>query len=88
MDLTANINVYITRADQSMRGSRKFCQSGSKFDNVFFCFVLFCSFNEGIEDPNANINGTSSARQRHAILMAFRWRADDCLTLNAGFVAL
>ena len=85
MDLTTNINAYITRADQSMRGSRKFCQSGSKFDNVF---VLFCLFNEGIEDPNANINGTSSARQRHAILMAFRWRADDCLTLNAGFVAL
>ena len=84
MDLTANINAYITSADQSMRGSRKFCQSGSKFDNVF----LFCLFDEGIVDPNANINGTSSARQRHAILMAFRLRADGCLTLNAGFVAL
>ena len=55
---------------------------------ITFFFVLFCLFNEGIEDPNANINGTSSARQRHAILMAFRWRADDCLKLNAGFVAL
>ena len=28
------------------------------------------------------------ARQRNAIQMAFRWRADDGLTLNAGLVAL
>ena len=26
--------------EHCMRGSRKFCQSGSNFDNVFFCFVL------------------------------------------------
>ena len=46
-----------------MRGSRKFCQRGSKF-------------------------GPSSARQRNAIEMAFRWRADDGPTLNASLVAL
>ena len=44
-------------------GSRKYCQRGSKFDNVFFLF--FC---EGIKDPNVTINGLSSARQRNAIL--------------------
>ena len=54
-----------------------------------FFFVLFCfSFFEGIEDPNTAINGPSSARQRNAILMAFRWRADVDPTLNAGSVDL
>ena len=65
-----------------MRGFRKFCQSGSKFDNIYFLVV------EGIEDPNITINGPSSARQRNAIKMAFRWRADDGPTLNASLVAL
>ena len=55
-----------------MRGSRKFCQRGSTFDTVFLA-------DEGKEDPNTTINGTSSARQRNAIEMAFRWRADDGL---------
>ena len=39
-------------------------------------------------DPNITINGTSSACQRNAISMAFRWRADGGPTLNAGLVAL
>ena len=43
---------------------------------------------ERIKDPNTAINGPSSARQRNAIEMAFRWRADGGSTLNAGFVAL
>ena len=64
-----------------MRGSRKFCQSGSKFDNFFLV-------DEGIEDLNTAINEPSSARQRNAIEMTFRWRADDGPTLNAGLVAL
>ena len=46
--------------DQTMRGSRKFCQRGSKFDNVFF-------FNEGREDLNTTMSGPSSARQRNVI---------------------
>ena len=46
-------------------------------------FVVFLS-----EDPNNTISGPSSARQRNAISMAFRWRADDDPTFNAGLVAL
>ena len=42
----------------------------------------------GIEDAYTAINGPSSARQRNAIEMVFRWRADDGSTLNAGLVAL
>ena len=38
----------------------EFCQRGSKFDNVFLVY-------EGIEDPNTDINGPSSAHQRNAI---------------------
>ena len=48
-----------------MRGSRKFCQRGSKFDNV--SFFLFFLVDDGIEDPNTTIHGPSSARQRNAI---------------------
>ena len=41
----------------------------------------------GVEDPNAAINGSSSARQRNAIEMAFHWRPDGGQTLNdAGLV--
>ena len=70
---------------RSMRGTRKFCQMGSKFDFFFFCFFLV---DEGIEDPNITINGPSSARQRNAIQMAFRWWDNDGPTLNAGLVYL
>ena len=57
----------------NMRGSRKICQRGSKFDNVFFFFFFLVV--EGLEDPNIQIskNVPSSARQRNAIEMAFRW---------------
>ena len=37
-----------------MRGSRKFCQRGSKFVIVFFLIV-----NGGIEDPNTALIGPS-----------------------------
>ena len=40
------------------------------------------------EDPNSTNSEPSSARQRNVISMAFRWRADDGITLNAGLVAL
>ena len=68
-----------------MRGSRKFCQKyrkGSNFDNVFFVVFLV---DEGWDDRNTTLSGLSSARQRNS--MAFRWRADDGPTLNAGSVA-
>ena len=60
-----------------MRGSRKFCQSGSNFDNIFSPV--------GREDPNKYhykraIIGPPVKRH----LMAFRWRADDGPSLNAG----
>ena len=38
---------------------------------------------EGWEDQNTTISGPSSACQRNAIYMEFRWRADDGQTLNA-----
>ena len=66
----------------SMRGSRKFCQRGSNFYNVFFWFDV------GRKDPHTTIRGPSTARQRNAIEMAFCWRADDGPILNAGLVAL
>ena len=46
--------------DIIMRGSRKLCQSRSKFDKVILV-------DEGIEDPNTVKNGPSSARQLNAI---------------------
>ena len=74
-----------------MRGSRKFCQIGSIFENLFFLFFF--------RDPSTTMSGPSSARQRNAAIigppakrhymhyMAFRWRADDGPTLKAGLVA-
>ena len=53
----------VQNSNELMRGSRKFCQRGSKFDK-FFLLLLFL-VDEGIEDPNITINGPSSARQRH-----------------------
>ena len=50
--------------------------------------LLFFLVGECIEDPNVTINGPSSARQRNAISMTFRWRADDGPILNAGLIAL
>ena len=69
-----------------MHGSREFCKRRSKFDHIIFS--VFFLVDEGIEDPNTTINGPSSARQRNAIYMAFRWWADDGQTLKAGLVAL
>ena len=47
---------------------------------IILCFMestLFCSF---VFTKPASINvGPPSARQRNAILMAFRWRADGIL---------
>ena len=74
-----------------MRGSRKFCQLESNTDNVFFLFLFFIYFFffDGMErGSNFTKSGPSSARQRNAIKMAFRWRADNGPPLNAGLVAL
>ena len=66
-----------------MPGSRKFCQRGSNFD-IFWVFLAY----KGIDDLNTTISWPSSAHQRNVIFMAFRRRADDGPTLNAGLVAL
>ena len=59
-----------------MRGSRTFCQRGSNF------FLV----DEGRETKNHCKQGIiSPPAKRHE--MAFRWRADDGPTLNAGLVA-
>ena len=65
-----------------IRGSKNFIRGGPTLTTFFFLV------DEGWEDPNTTICGPISARQRNAILMAFRWRADDGPTLNAGLVAL
>ena len=51
-------------------------------DVVFFLFFVF------FEEMDATKSGSSSARQRNAIKMAFSWRADNGPPLNAGLVAL
>ena len=51
-------------------------------------FFFFFLIDKGREDPNTTISGPSSARQRNANEMAFRWCAGDGPALNAGLVAL
>ena len=51
-----NINVTLYRI--FMRGPRKFCQRGYKFDFFSFLFLV----DGGIEDPNTATNGPPSAR--------------------------
>ena len=60
-----------------MRGSRKFCQRGSNYDNVFL--LLFLTDEGREEDPNATISGPLSASQLNA---------DGGPRLNAGLVTL
>ena len=52
-----------------MRGSRKFCQRGPTFDNVYFIYLLLFRFyfDEGMNDPNTTISESSSAGQQNAI---------------------
>ena len=51
-------------------------------------YLIFFLVDKGIEDTTTAINGPSSARQRNALSMTFRWRANDGQTLNADLVAL
>ena len=76
------------RSYHNMRRSRKFCQRGSNFDNVFFFYCFFFLVDEVREDPNITISRPSLACQRNTIEIAFRWRANDGPKLNAGLVAL
>ena len=80
--ITLFLYLKFSAEEPVMRGSRKFCRKRSNFDNVSFLV------DEGREKPNTTLSGPSSARRRNAIKMAFRWRADDVPTLNAGLVTL
>ena len=62
-----------------------FVRGGPTLTTFFFVFVLV---DERRDDQNTTKSRPSSARQRNAIYMAFRWRPDDGLTLNSGLVAL
>ena len=53
MDVLTVLHVYCL----IMRGSRKFCQRGSKFESFFFYIYIYFLVDEGIEDPNTTING-------------------------------
>ena len=68
-----------------MRGSRQFCQRGSNYDNVVFSFVHERRRGERIQFHNMPAIIDPPAK-RHK--MAFRWRADNDPTLNAGYAAL
>ena len=78
------INPSILCADQDSLGGGGGGGGGGEGGGCNFDF----SFQLTREDPNTTISGPSSARQRSAIYMAFRWRADDGPTLKAGLVAL
>ena len=73
----------------SYADSETFVRGGPTLTTFFyFFFISFISFNERRNYLNASKSGPSSARQRNAIQMVFRWRADDGPTLNSGLVAL
>ena len=65
----------------SMRGSRKFCQSGSNFGNFFLSWW-------GEEGSNYHYNRAIIGPPAKRNLNAFRWRAHDGPTLNTGLKAL
>ena len=77
-----NASCILPRALSSCTDSESFFIAGPNLR----CFI--CVFVAGREDPNTTISRPSSVRQQNAILLAFPWRADDGLTLNAGLVAL
>ena len=72
-----------------MRGSRKFYQRGSKFDNVFFFFGgggwLLMS---GGRIKMPLLAGHHRPASETLFEIAFLWRANDGSTLNAGLAAL
>ena len=82
------------RISKTMCGSRKFRQRESNSDMffflffvvVFFLFFVFCVSDDERGDQNNTKSGPISTHKRNAITVAFRWRAYDGPTLNAGLV--
>ena len=66
---------------------QKVVPDGIQLWRRFFVFFLF-AFVQEREDPNSTKRGSSSARQRNTIKMAFHSRANGGPTLIAGFLAL
>ena len=75
------IKIPFNTEEKKMRGSIKCCQKGSNID------VFLVVEGRGIRTNNT-ISGPPSTRQRNAISMAFRRRADNGPKMNAGSVAL
>ena len=67
--LIARASLFTVKAPQTssriLHESRKFCQRGSDFDNVFFLV------DEGRDDPNTTISGPTSARQQTSLKWSF-----------------
>ena len=59
------------------------CADPESFVRVGPTLTTFFLFDKGRKDQNTTISGPPTAHQT-----AFRWRADDGPTLNAGLVAL
>ena len=70
-----------------MRGSKKFCQRGFNFDNVFF-FLSFIYFFLLMRRGRIHILPYKRDIIDLPAKMAFRWRADDGPTLIGSLVAL
>ena len=82
----AQILWEVTRGDSCINLPLAACTDPESFVRGGPTFTTIFLVDEGKEDPNTTISGPSSARQRNAIEMAFRWRADDGPTLGAGLV--
>ena len=64
-----------------MRGSRKFCQRGSNFDNIFF------SVDKGREDPSTTMGPESFVRVGPKMTTFFydKGREDPSTTVSGRF---
>ena len=75
----------------NMRGPRKFFQRGFNFENVFYFYFNDC-IRILLKSSHHRPASETPLKWRFAgvpmMAMAFRWRADDGPTLNAGLVAL
>ena len=76
IDLSCIWNTY-----DFMRGSRKFCQGRSKFDNIFILFYFKLMRGETIQ--NTTISGPLSARQRNVPMTTVIFRLSEQILLRS-----
>ena len=79
--IKSTVSDFIFDTD-SCADPESFVRGGPTLLMLFFFIFL------GREYRSSVNSGPIMTRQRNAIKMAFRWRVDDCPTLNAGLVAL